>query len=232
MMGSYYDNNGSPGYGHGMMGAFYNGTYGYGPGMMGGFYNGSYYGGMMTIQGQSVPIGQAIQSASSSPSYAQITKSNDTVSFHSQSITITALAIMPDQAVNLIGASLPSYSTGDVFVIYGLINPTLVIPSGATVQFNIVNLDTDMYHNLVVSSSSPPFPYMAMQGMMTAYYSQTQSSNTFASMMGFLPPANYGSGTAQEYAYSLTFNQTGTLWYLCSYPGHAQSGMYGQIIVS
>ena len=222
---SYYPTGmtgGGYGYGGGMMGSYYGG------GMMGGYNNnGSYYD-MMTIQGQSVLIQQAIQSALTPPTYAQVTKSNDTISFHSQTINVFALAIMPDGAVNLTGGQLPSYSSGDVFVIYGLINPTLVIPAGASVQFTIANLDTDMYHNLVVSSISPPYPYMAMQGMMSSSYS---APSYLPAMMGFLPPANYSQSTAHEYSYAVTFNQAGNLWYLCTYPGHAQSGMYGRIFV-
>jgi rusticyanin len=101
-----------------------------------------------------------------------------------------------------------------------LINPTLVIPSGAVVQFTVVNLDDDMYHNLVVSSYGPPFGYMSMQGMMSGNW------------MPYLPPADYAQGSAQEYSYALQLNQPGTFWYVCTYPGHAQSGMYGRLIVT
>lgn len=240
--GGYGGMMGGSGYGGGMMGNFGTGSYN---GMMGGFGNGRYAGsmtgglngsyyGMMTIQGESISIQQATQSVQNPPSYAQITRSNDTISFHLQSINIVALAMMPDAAANLTRTQPPSYSTDDVFVIYGLINPTLVIPKGATVQFTIVNLDNDMYHNLAVSSISPPYSYMSMQGMMYSYWQNGTSSTQypFASMMGFLPPANYSQGTAHEYSYTLAFNQQGILWYLCTYPGHAESGMYGQIVVS
>jgi FtsP/CotA-like multicopper oxidase with cupredoxin domain len=58
--------------------------------------------------------------------------------------------MMSDDAVNITGTHPSSYSKGDVFVISGLINPTLVVPKGATVQFTIINLDEDMYHNLAI----------------------------------------------------------------------------------
>ena len=127
---------------------------------------------------------------------------------------------MPDKAVNITGRQLPSYATDDVFVIYGLIKPTIVVRSGASVQFTVVNLDDDMYHNLVVSMYGPPYGYMSMQGMMSGYW------------MPYLPPADYGQGSAHEYSYTLTLNQPGTLWYICTYPDHAESGMYGQLIVT
>lgn len=173
----------------------------------------------MSTSGQSVTIQQVIQLLRNTPSYATVVTANNTVSFHSQSVNIFALAIMPDKAVNLTGTHPPSYSSDDVFVIYGLINPTLVIPSGASVQFTVVNLDDDMYHNLVVSPVGPPYPYMAMLGMMSGYW------------MPFLPPADYSQGTAHEYSYTLTLNQPGTYWYLCTYPDHAESGMYGELEV-
>jgi plastocyanin len=68
---------------------------------------------------------------------------------------------------------------------------------------------------------------MAMQGMMTGW-----QQGTWFAMMPFLPPANYGQGTAHEYSYTLSLGTSGTLWYMCTYPGHAQMGMYGQIVVA
>jgi rusticyanin len=189
------------------------------PGPVGGYGYGGMMGQWMSTSGQSVTIQQAIQSMRETPSYATVVTANNTVNFHSQSINIFALAIMPDKAVNLTGMHPPSYSSEDVFVIYGLINPTLLIRSGASVQFTVVNLDDDMYHNLVVSPVGPPYPYMAMQGMMSGRWAP------------FLPPADYSQGTAHEYSYALTFNQPGIFWYLCTYPDHAESGMYGEIEV-
>ncbi len=187
--------------------------------MMGGNQQGMM--GMMAVQGQTIQVDQAIQMMRSTPQYADVIPSNNTIIFHgSQNIGIVALAIMPDRAINLTGMRPPSYSTGDVFVIDGLINPTLVVPAGASVQFTVVNLDDDMYHNLVVPSIGPPYPYMAMQGMMSSY-----------DWMPFLPPADYNQGTAHEYSYSLTLSSPATVWYLCTYPGHAQMGMYGEIEV-
>jgi rusticyanin len=175
----------------------------------------------MSTPGQSVSIQEAIQAMRSVPPYAKVSSNANTVTFDSQAVSIVALAIMPDRAANLTGTEPPSYSTGDVFVIDGLINPTLVVPAGASVQFTVVNLDDDMYHNLVVSAYEPPYPYMAMGAMMNGGY-----------MMPFLPPADYSQGVAHEYSYTVSLNQPGTLWYLCTYPSHAESGMYGEITVT
>jgi rusticyanin len=194
---------------------------GYQQGPMGG------YGGMMgpgiaqgTVStGQSVTIQQAVQMMRNIPAYAKVISGNNTVVFDSNDFSVVVLALMPDEAVNLTGTQPPSYATDDVFVIYGLINPTIVVRAGASVQFTVVNLDDDMYHNLVVSSYGPPYAYMSMQGMMSSNW------------MPYLPPADYAQGSAHEYSYTMNMNQPGTFWYLCTYEGHAQSGMYGQLIV-
>ena len=191
---------------------------------MGGGYGG--YGGMMGTQtgmvsnGQSISITQAVQTMQTIPSYVRVFAGNNSISVESQKSTIFVLAIMPDKAMNLTGRQLPSYSTDDVFVIYGLINPTIVVHAGTSVQFTVANLDDDMYHNLVVSAYGPPYAYMAIQGMMQGNW------------MPYLPPANYNQNTAHEYSYTLTLNQPTTLWYICTYPDHAQTGMYGKMIVT
>lgn len=189
---------------------------------MGGY--GSGYSGMMgqgTVSlGQPITIEQAIQTMRNTPSYARVDPSNNTIVFESQQFTVYVLALMPDKAVNITGRQPPSYATDDVFVVYGLINPTLEMRSGASVQFTVVNLDDDMNHNLVISTYGPPYSYMAMQGMMSGYWTP------------YLPPANYSQGSAHEYSYTLTLSEPGTLWYICTYPDHAQSGMYGKIVVT
>ena len=48
--------------------------------------------------------------------------------------------------------------------------------------------------------------------------------------MGWLPLANYGTSYAYGYEYTFTVIELGTYWYLYTYPGHAEKGMYGEII--
>lgn len=171
---------------------------------------------------------------------------NNTVAFSgSQAVTILAFGMMADDAENLTGRSPPGYATDDVFVVGGLIDPTLVIPAGAAVQLVFVNLDDDMYHNFAVTSLAPPYDYMPMSGMM---WSNSSSSWYGGGMMGrgvgsgaifvaatpILPPANYGQGLAYYYYYdatAFTMEGNGSYWYICTYPGHAQSGMYGRILL-
>lgn len=159
------------------------------------------------------------------PEGATVSQSSNSITFTSHNINITAFAIMPDNATNMTGMQPPSYAKDDVFVIGGLIDPTLNVPKGATIHMTVVNLDDDMYHDLVMTTLSPPYPYMMMQGMMWG--------GDFLYMMPVLSPANYAAGWAPYYSYTVALPSAATnLWYLCTYPGHAESGMYGAIVTT
>ena len=45
-------------------------------------------------------------------------------------------------------------------------------------------------------------------------------------------PANYEQGTAYSYSYDITLGSHASLWYTCTYPRHAQSGMYGKALIT
>ncbi|MGC2681802.1 MAG: plastocyanin/azurin family copper-binding protein [Candidatus Nitrosopolaris sp.] len=202
------------------------------PGMMGTNMMGTQN--MMTTQGQLVSVQHAIKMMHNKPTYGKVNSHDNTIIFGAKNASIVALTMMSDDAVNITGTHPSSYSKGDVFVISGLINPTLVVPKGATVQFTVINLDEDMYHNLAISSVKPPYPYMAMMssmnGMMASNWKGDMNTGFSPITMSFLPPTNHG--LAHEYSYTLTFGQSGNLWYLCTYPSHAQDGMYGKIVVA
>ncbi len=202
-------------YGNGSQSPYYpggtGGNGGMGPGMMGP--------GTITA-GQTVTIQQAEQMMHDIPSYAKVVSSSNTIQFDSQNVNVLVLMVMANQVGNLTGRQLQNSAADHVFLIYGLVNPTIVVRRGASVQFTVVNLDDDMYHNLVVSSYGPPYGYMGMQAMMSGNW------------MPYLPPADYTSGSAREYSYTLNMNQQGTFWYLCTYQDHAEAGMYGQLIVT
>ena len=187
---------------------------------------------MMKTQGQLVSVQDAIRMMHDIPVYAKINSHNNTITFDAKDVKIVALAMMSDKAINLTRTQPPSYSKGDVFVISGLINPTLVVPKDASVQFIVVNLDDGMYHNLLISSVSPPYPYMATSsmGINSSYPQGSFHSNPSLTMTSLLPPVEHSS--AHEYSYRLIFDQVGSLWYFCTNPSHAQEGMYGKIIVT
>ena len=169
-------------------------------------------------------IGDAMALMKTVPAGAVVSRADDSVTFTSPSVDIVAFADMAENATAITGMQPPSYSQGDVFMVYGLINPTIYVPKGATVHVTIVNLDDDMYHDFVFTTISPPYSYMMMQGMM--------GGGSFLYMMPILGPANYGAGWAPVYSYTVTVPGAGSLWYVCTYPGHAQSGMYGEVIAT
>jgi len=193
---------------------------------------GGMMGSMMSVQGQTIQISQAPQFMKNVPSNAQLVSSNNTIIFSGSNVKLVVLATDLEGAANLTSSAPPSYASDNVFVIYGLINPTLVIPRGTSLQIIFINLDNADMHNFVIGTISPPYPYMAMQGMMYSYSQSGPSrSSPAVYMMPFLPPANWNQGTAHEYTYTVTLGASGDLWYLCAYPGHAQMGMYGKILV-
>lgn len=114
------------------------------------------------------------------------------------------------------------------FEMYGLLNPNLVIERNVTVRFMGVNIDTDDSHNFVLAREGPPYGYMGGQGMMGGGYNS--SSYGFMSMMPYVSPSH--SGEYSYYNVTYNFSSTGSLWYLCTYPGHAENGMYGKITIT
>ena len=201
-------------------------------GMMGGAGGSGGYAGMMGGAGGSalgalgarINISTAESYANKSPSYAHAYPSNNTVLFTSSNITLVVLAMGVQRAINLTHEQPPAYdsnSSGNAFVIDGLVNPTLVITKGAIVHVEFINLDSSEYHNVIMTATGPPYQYMPMSAM-----------NGIVSMMPIIQHANYSSGSAAEYNYTAVFDNTGTYWYLCMYPGHAQMGMYGKIVVT
>lgn len=105
------------------------------------------------------------------------------------------------------------------FVIGGLVNPTLVLPKAVDVTVEFVNEDEGMPHAFEITDAAPPYDYMSM--MDGGVYP--------GSVIATLPKAS-----DDRYAMAtMTFqtNDAGTFYYICQYPGHAQNGMFGKLIV-
>lgn len=129
--------------------------------------------------------------------------------------------------------STPEWSnrSGDFFMCYGLVNPTFHIRDGTSVTFELINADSD-YHNLVISTEAPPYQYMPMAGTgMGMMWGGTQWARS-TPMLGGIYGNLTGSTRMPMTSLDVSFQSTGTYWYLCGYPSHAQSGMYGRIVVS
>lgn len=180
---------------------------------------------MMSTQGEKVSVSQAIQMMGNVPQYAKVIESNDTIVFKESDINLIVIAAGHEELSNMASNAPPSYAKDDVFVIYGLVNPTLVVPNGAKLKITIVNLDKEMYHNFVFTSSGPPYPYMVVQHRIMDGFEGGWI------MMPFLPPA-IGDEVAHAYSYTITVPAAGSFWYLCTYPGHAQNGMYGSMLIA
>ena len=156
------------------------------------------------------------------PSYARAYPNNDTLSFRSNDITLIVLAMGVQRAISLTHKQPPAYdsdSSGNAFVIDGLINPTVIIPKGTVVHVEFINLDSSENHNVIMTAAGPPYQYMPMSAM-----------NGIVSMMPIISHADYSNGLASEYNYTTVFDNSGTYWYICMYPGHAQMGMYGKMV--
>ena len=181
---------------------------------------------MMTYYGKTVPVNEAMIEALSVTSYVKVFPANDTAVINSTYVKLTVYAMMGSMAEKITGQKMPAYAHGYVFVIYGLIYPTLVFNTAGrlvTLIITLINLNDDMYHNFVLTVQSPPYSYMVGPGMMSF-------SGGFMEMMPYLPPTS--NGNAYTYSYSVQLRGQNTFWYICTYPGHAENGMYGEIVIT
>lgn len=98
-------------------------------------------------------------------------------------------------------------------------------------QFVVINLDDPDYHNLILTTQSPPYSSMPMMSQGSGMMYWNGNAGAILSMMPMLGPTDYKQGFSYSYSYSASLNNPSTLWYYCDYTGHAQSGMYGKIVV-
>lgn len=199
--------------GSGMFGSMMNSGSGSYAGMMGGSSDLSAKVSISTAESYAVVL----------PQGARRYVNNNTLQFSSSNVTLVILAMGVQRAINLTHAQPPPYdynNSGNAFVIYGLIDPTIIVPKDSIVNVEFINLDSSDYHNAIMTATGPPYQYMPMSAM-----------NGIVSMMPVIPHADYLDGSASEYNYTTALGNSGTYWYICMYPGHAQMGMYGKIIV-
>lgn len=96
-----------------------------------------------------------------------------------------------------------------------LTNPTIRVPLGSCLTINLVNVDDDMVHDLYITSQKPP-------------YGQVVHATAIGSPI--LRPyqgKRYSAGTL-----ILQAQHVGTVYYVCTVPGHAKKGMWGRITVT
>jgi rusticyanin len=101
------------------------------------------------------------------------------------------------------------------FRIQGIRNPTLVIPSGATLKVLFVNTDDGMTHDFLIGAAKAPFGQ------------HPDTANTVGSDR--MQHAENEMFSAQELIISA--DQDGVFSYFCSVAGHAKKGMWGTLSV-
>ena len=180
-----------------------------GGGMMGGANGmGQAMGGALAGRvGQPISQAQATALGATAPAGATVDQTAKRITFQTSDVRLAVVASPPG------GPDL-------TFRIAGLVNPTIVVPRGATVTVQLVNADPDMSHNWVVTSAQPPFSFMSM---MTG----PAFSGAFSAPLGDPTSAGLPSETI-----SFTASTAGTYTYLCQVPGHAAQGMYGTFEVA
>ncbi|MCL4519914.1 MAG: hypothetical protein M1587_12045 [Thaumarchaeota archaeon] len=214
--------------------------------MMQGMMNGN---GMQNMMNQmmaptSTIDNQTVNSAYSTPaSGVTVDRATNTISVDSSGI------ILPIEA-----APIWYPQSGDYWLVYGLVNPKIVVAQGETVNFLFINMDNET-HMPAITTITPPYQYMPMMqqqqsessnnggggGMMSGMMGASgsggnrgvaSSSNDWLAIGPMLSGVSNPSSTVySDITLPVTFNNTGTFWYLCLYPGHAQMEMYGEISV-
>lgn len=190
--------------------------YGIGLGMMGG--------GMMGEAMGNYPVtpdwgGEVLDSAAAR-SYIQYGETHGAADAKANSVTFTG----NDVVINLVAVQ-PGFED-QTFELHGLTNPTIIVPHGAKVQFNLLNMDygNNMEHTAVITMTPPPYPYMSMM-----YLGQPQ-----VPPMPELPWRSSDDIKSAHYAAlgeNFIASSLGEYWYVCPAPQHAQEGMYGKFIV-
>jgi rusticyanin len=122
------------------------------------------------------------------------------------------------RAVSFVVEAVPPSNPDMTFRIAGLINPTVVVPLGATVTLEFINADHDEAHGWVITSARPPFAFGTA--------APPALPGASAAVIGDPTAAGAGARTI-----TFTASATGTYHYLCPMPGHAQMGMDGTFIV-
>jgi rusticyanin len=127
--------------------------------------------------------------------------------------------------ISLVMAAVQPGFPDTTFEVAGLVNPTIVVPSGSLITLTLVNMDygTDMDHGVVITPIGPPYPVMGMMGM--------PYSLTGVSVLAPRDLKNADEARFPEASVTFRAGEAGTYYYLCQYYDHASKGMYGKLVV-
>jgi rusticyanin len=158
--------------------------------------------------GARVSPANAARLGTRAPAGATVSRARHRITFSGTSVRLAVLAS-------------PSGGPDETFRIAGMVNPAIVVKTGAHVSIQVINSDPDTAHGLVITASHARFSWMPM---ITASPAFPGSALWF---LGNPTPAGMHAGTL-----SFTATAPGTYRYLCPVPRHAQEGMAGTFIVS
>ncbi len=138
----------------------------------------------------------------------KIDKAKNTIEFYGSKVLIPIMASPENGSM---------YSFG----IYGLVNPTIIVHKDAQITVQLVNMDDDMYHGVVITSGAPPYFYMG-----------TMMFDGPAFVNSYIPPLPEEKNSEYpESSTTFTVSTLGTFYYICQVMGHASKGMYGKFVV-
>lgn len=160
----------------------------------------------------------SFQKMNSIPTGVLVNKSNNTI-------------IVSSNEVKIIVEAAPTWypKNGDFWLIYGLVNPTIIIKDNTTINFVFINMD-NITHMPAITTASPPYSYMPMQQDMMGYGGNTGSWPAIGPMLAGTS-AGGANTTYVATDLSMAFDSIGNYYYICLIPGHAEMGMYGEISV-
>ncbi len=137
-----------------------------------------------------------------------VNKANNEIEFHGLKITIPIIAS-------------PSNGNMYSFGVYGLVNPTIIVPKDSEITLKFVNADDDMYHGVFITNGSPPYPFMGV-----SMFNRPAFVNSYVE-----PLAPEESGNYKSLSNTFKADKNGIFYYVCQIMGHAANGMYGKFVI-
>lgn len=141
----------------------------------------------------------------------------DKVIFSGDRITIPVVAVAPNVS-------------DTTFEIHSRVNPTLLVPAGARLRFELVNNDADMPHTLDVTRAAPPYAHVPANIPLTPPKNPRSVPGLFAAT-GIIPARDDRHPPLSTRFTDWFQLAPGTYYYVCAMPGHARHGMDGKLIV-
>ncbi len=145
----------------------------------------------------------------------EIDEKSNRIVFKENNITIPVIGAEHDENME------NKNNMGLFFEVFGLKNPDIIVPINARITLMFINEDEDMVHGVLITEDSPPFSTMGMM-----------MNTSLAFNNGFVRPLPEArENRYPELSNSFLAGKSGSYYYICQVPEHANSGMYGRFIV-